>query len=200
MINHDEIVNNEVFKKFSGPFNNKEFYPEDWSLAITKDLEVDSKILEIYRRFYNFGWIESYGDQCFLMSDLLRRILRIHGIEAHYKEMIFSYSNPKKQWHQIVGAPFKITHKGVIDTHRVVVVNNLILDWAHRDSIFRPCGAMSPRAFIGIKNQKEEQDFGFFGRGRWISRTTHEASRNFSILHKDEVRNLIKIYFSEYQV
>ena len=108
----------------------------DYSLAISLDInDIDPRILEIYTRFWNLGWLDNFGNQCFLMSDVLRKILRLHGIEAHTQEAIFDYTHPKKQWYQRIGAPMEFAHGGMIDTHRVVVTKNLILDWAHRDSI-----------------------------------------------------------------
>lgn len=174
----------------------------DYSLAISLDInDIDPRILEIYTRFWNLGWLDNFGNQCFLMSDVLRKILRLHGIEAHTQEAIFDYTHPKKQWYQRIGAPMEFAHGGMIDTHRVVVTKNLILDWAHRDSIYRQCGAMSPRAFIGNRDSnKTEQVFDFFGRGKWTSKKNHVDSKNIVILQRDTVRQLVHEYFNTYRV
>jgi hypothetical protein len=195
------ITNPEFFKGFTVDFIEM-FDPQDWSLAVAQDVApVDPKIFEVYKRFYDLGWLDQYGDQCFLISGLLRRILRVHGIEAHCKEMIMNYSHSKKHWNQQIGAPMKITHGGFVDTHRVVVTKDHIIDWAHRDSIYRPCGAMSPRGFIADRHKlKQEQDFGFFGRGKWVNRTDHDGSRNINYLIRDNELNLAKQYFETYKV
>jgi hypothetical protein len=190
-----------VFTDFTPDFN-ENFDPQDWSLAVAEHLPaVDPRILEVYKRFYEMGWLDNYGDQCFLLSGVVRRILRIHGIEAHIKEMIVNYSHSKKQWNQQIGAPMKITHGGYVDTHRLVVTKDIIIDWAHRDSIYRPCGAMSPRGFIADRNMlREEQQFGFFGRAKWALREGHQGSQNINFLLRSSELNLTREYFEKYKV
>lgn len=190
-----------TFNGFTEDFG-ETFDAQDWSLAIGSTVtNIDPRILEVYTRFWHLGWLDNYGNQCFLISEVLRRILRIHGIETHLQEVIFDFTHPKKQWYQRVGSPMEITHGGVVDTHRVVTTPDLILDWAHRDSIYRPCGAMSPRGFIVDKSlYKEEQDLGFFGRGKWTARKMHQGSKNISLLQRDQVKHLITEYFHIYKI
>lgn len=180
-------------------FDNIPIDPDDWSLALAIGVEVDVRILQIWKRFYNLNWLQDFGNQCFLISALTRRILRLHGIPAYTCEMITHYSNDKKQWYQRVGSEEEMVHGGTIDTHRVVVSNGLILDWAHRDSVHRQFGAMSPRGFIGDFSQiGMTQDLGFFGKVKWEHRQPHRISKNIAYFQKEDEIALTRFYFENY--
>jgi len=176
--------------------------PQDWSLGLSADVnykDVDPRIFEIWKRFYDIGFLQDFGHQCILISALLRRILKMHGINARTEEIITKYSHDGRQWNQIIGIPEQITHAGNVDTHRVVVSNGLILDWAHRDSIHRMFGAMSPRGFIGDYNKLDKvQELGFFGQVKWKQRETHPGTLNIDYYIREDVLHLTRMYFERY--
>ena len=174
--------------------------PQDWSLAVSQDVtNVDGKILEIWKRLYDLNYLQDYGHQCLLFSAVLRRILRLHGFPARTEEIVTKYSHDLKIWNQVIGAPEEITHAGTIDTHRMVVCGDLILDWAHRDAIHRMFGAMSPRGFIGSYSKLyTPQELGFYGQIAWEPRKSNPATKNIDFYIRDDVKHLTHVYFENY--
>lgn len=177
--------------------------PLDYSLACLSTDDIPTKILQTYVRFYKIGWIHEYGNQCFLMSHLLRRVLRLHGIEAHTKQMTLEYKNDDRGWFQEVGVPSNITHEGEIDTHMVVVTKDLILDFSIRNSIHWAFGAMAPLGII-VKNDPslygEHQNTGFFGLVSYAPRTHHRLTKNVVFEQRDLERDLVKSYFKTFRI
>lgn len=182
---------------FSKDFN---MDPQDWSLAVSENVTyIDPRILEIWKRFYDLNYLQEFGHQCLLISAVLRRILRLHGFPARTEEIITKYSHDKRQWNQIVGVPERITHAGTIDTHRVVVCGNLILDWSQRDAIYNMFGAMSPRGFVGSYDKLyTPQELGFFGQVAWEPRPRCPATANIDYYIKSDVMHLTQRYFEHY--
>lgn len=182
------------------------FDPEDYGLAIQEDIDfatMDHKILQVFARFYNDGIIHNSGDKCFFMSLLLRRILRLHGIEAHVRQVTHFYANIDRGWKQIIGEPMNITHSGVIDSHMVVVTKEYILDWAIIKPIHWAFGLKSPIAFIG-KNSDElwdnEQKFNNYGSVIWQRRRDHRDTKNLVFNSRDDVLEETRGYFSKYKM
>lgn len=182
------------------------FDPEDYGLAIQEDIDfatMDHKILQVFARFHNDGIIHNNGDKCFFMSLLLRRILRLHGIEAHVRQVIHFYSNLDRGWQQIIGEPMNITHSGVIDSHMVVVTKNYILDWAVIKPIHWAFGMKAPLAFIGKNDESlwdEEQKFKNYGSVVWQRRREHRDTKNLIFENKDGVIDFTKEYFNKYRM
>lgn len=205
MANSSGGVNNNIDKRIAvyENFNNPVMYdPQDLSLFVPQDLptkEIDFRILEVYFRFYSINFIQDHGHKCFFMSYLLKRILRYHGLHANVKQVKLEYQNPNRGWRTRVGWPMNITHEGIIDTHCVVTVNGLILDWATLGAIYNNFGAMSPRGFI-VRNISEYQEHPFFGRIKYLDRENHELTANVRIDQRKDVEFLSSFYFSKYQV
>lgn len=178
--------------------------PEDFSLAISVPVEqIPTKLLQTYTRFYRIGWIHEHGNKCFLMSHLLRRILRLHGIEAHIKQMTLEYKHDEKGWFQEVGVPSNITHDGSVDTHAVVVSQGFILDWSVRNAVHWAFGAMSPIGFI-VKNDPMlygvSQNCGFFGSAAYAPRTNHRLTKHCVYEQRPHELELVKKYFDFYRM
>ena len=204
MNNWGQQVNKVVINQLQGWTEDFKIDPQDWSLAVSEDIDlktIDPRILEIWKRFYDLNYLQDFGHQCILLSGVLRRVLRMHGIDASLKEVVTRYSHDKRQWNQIVGMPENITHSGTVDTHRVVVSGNLILDWAQRDAIHRLFGAMSPRGFIGDATKFDKvQEVGFFGQAKWKVREPHPSTRNIDFYIREDIIHLTRNYFQNYLI
>lgn len=180
------------------------FDPLDYGLAVSSNInfaEMDHRILQVFGRFYNDGWIHNFGDSCFFISHLLKRILRLHGIEAHTRQVVHYYSNQYRGWQQIIGEPMNITHAGAVDSHSVVITKDYILDFAVRDAIHYAFGMRSPIAFIG-ENKEElwdnEQDFGEYGSVVWQRRRNHRETKNIVFENRESIIHYTKEYFKKY--
>ena len=184
--------------------NRFSIFPEDYSLACSGPVEqIPTKLLQTYVRFYRIGWLHEHGNKCFLMSHLIRRVLRLHGIEAHVKQMTMEYNHKEKGWFQELGAPSNITHSGQVDTHVVCIAQGFILDWAVRDAVHWTFGAMSPIGFI-VKNDPQlygvAQDTGFFGFAAYAPRTNHRLTKHCIYEQRAHELELVKSYFEFYKM
>ena len=178
--------------------------PTDYSLATATTVEeIPTKILQTYVRFYRIGWLHEHGNKCFLMSHLTRRILRLHGIEAHVKQMTMEYNHESKGWFQEIGIPSNMAHNGEVDTHVVCVAQGFILDWAVRDAIHWNFGAMSPLGFI-VKNDPllygQSQNCGFFGSAAYAPKTNHRLTKHCIYEQRAHEIELVKNYFDFYKM
>ena len=186
---HNKLIDFDLEKKVD---------PEDWSLALV-DNNIDQRLVAIYTRLYYLNYLQEVGDQCILIANMTRRILRLHGIEAHCKDVIAHFRNVDRDWRQVVGAPENITHGGVIDTHRVVVTPDYIVDFAHRDSIHKTFGARAPRGFIGLRKFNEWQKTPM-GDIKWVERTAHPMVKNITYHQRGQELDLVSRYFDIYQM
>lgn len=181
------------------------FDPLDVALGIESSMttdDIDQRILEVYLRFYYMGFIHDHGDKCFLMSHLLRRILRLHGIEAHVKQVTMYYTNKNRGWQQTIGEPMNITHRGAIDSHAIVVTKDLILDFSLINPIHHAFGIRAPIALIAVANNYEnkEQDFGYLGQATYVTRRPHKHTKHVVYENRQFILELTKQYFEKYRM
>jgi len=182
------------------------FDPTDYGLAIASDIDfstMDHRILQVFSRFFNDGLIHANGNKCFFMSHLLRRILRLHGIEAHVRQVIHYYANLDRGWKQTIGEPMGNTHGGRIDSHILVVTKDYILDWAVIQAIHWSFGLKAPLAFIGKNDESlwdQEQNFGDFGSVIWQRRRDHRDTKNVVFECREDVKDFTQEYFSKYRM
>jgi len=168
-------------------------YSGDVSLGLVNS--APSKFQEIYQRFYDLGFIYNHGNECVLMSYLLRRILTLHGFKAHVKQVILHWRNLPREKEEIIGGYQKYVPEDAIDSHYVVICNGFILDFSCYE-IIRKHGAMSPRAFIGLDNE-EWQNFGqFHGEAHWMrSAPIHPLLKQLRYDQKQLELDLSRRYF-----
>ena len=182
------------------------FDPLDVALGINNSIDkdtIDQRILDVYLRFYYMGFIHDHGDKCFLMSYLLRRILRLHGIEAHVKQVTLYYSNKERGWLQTVGEPMNITHRGAVDSHAVVFTKDLLLDFSLINPIHYAFGVRSPTALIGLSDNAYndvEQDFGEMGQAVYTTRRFHKHTKHIIYENRSFELELTKKYFEKYRM
>ena len=182
------------------------FDPTDYGLAIADDIDfatMDHRILQVFSRFFNDGYIHNNGDKCFFMSHLLRRILRLHGIEAHTRQAINFYANIDKGWKQIIGEPMGNLFGGRIDSHMVVVTKDYILDWSVIKPIHWAFGLKAPLAFIGKNSESSwdaDQTFGDYGTVTWQRRRDHRDTKNLRFDIHDSILDFTKEYFNKYRM
>lgn len=196
------ITNSNHDRRYEDFLNPVMYEPQDLSLFVPQDLaikDIDFRILEVYFRFYSINFIQEQGHKCFFMSYLLKRILRYHGLHANVKQVKMEYTNLNRGWRKRVGWPMHITHDGVVDTHCVVTVDGLILDWATLGAIYNTFGAMAPRGFI-VRDNGEYQEHPFFGKVKYIDRKNHEFTHNIRIDQRKDVEFLSTFYFGRYLV
>jgi len=177
--------------------------PEDYSLATTDLNSLPPKILETYTRFYRIGWVHEYGNQCILMSNMLRRVLRLHGVEAHCKQVTLLYEKPEKNWYAEIGQYNSWVEQGTIDTHMVVVADGFICDFAMLSSVHYTFGAMAPIACIVKHNPEwygEPYDTGFFGKFTYTPRTPHRLTKHWIYENRDREKALVKDYFEYFRM
>lgn len=180
-------------------------WPEDIYLGISSDIdknEMPSQFQEIYQRFWNLGFINDYGNQCILMSSVLRRILRLHGFNASQKQMICYYEKENKGQKITIGThmPIDPTDDQTIDTHVAVSVSGYILDFA-LSPINYMFGATAPKALIGLDvTSNEYQDFGISGAAAWSDvKPSHPIIKHWRLSNKNLEMELTKKYFEKYQ-
>jgi hypothetical protein len=180
-------------------------YPEEISLGFSSDViqdELPSQIIEVYTRFYHLGWIDDYGSQCILMSSLLRRILRLHGLNAYQRQYVMYWEREEKGQKATIGGFNKYIPEGNIDAHVAVSVDNYIVDFA-LTPIYDEWGATAPRALIGADDSKyhaDWQDFGSHGKASWVpARPVHPIIRHWRYEQKQFELDLSKEYFRKYQ-
>ena len=178
-------------------------HPENLSLAITKEIPLDqipSEFQEIYSRFYHLGFIDNAGHTCIFMANLLRRILRLHGIEAYTRQVIQYWENEDRGVTMNVGMGQEYLKENQVDTHVVVVSKGFVLDFA-RTELFHKYGPLNPKAFIGAWDDWENkyQDFGFHGKACWTSSyPRHPMIKHATYENKQEEIKWSKHYFKTY--
>lgn len=180
-------------------------WPEDVNLGIAAEVDQEqmpSQFQEIFARFLKLGFIESYGDQCILMSCVLRRILRLHGFEAYARQYVLYWEKPEKGQELHIGGFDNMAPTGSIDAHMAVSVNGYILDFSGKPIMDR-YGATAPRAFIALDEPKyfnDYQDFGMHGKACWTpARPQNPIIKHWRYNQKDIEIDLSKEYFSKYQ-
>jgi hypothetical protein len=152
-------------------------FPEDHGLGIETSIDrkdLPSQFQEIYLRFLKLGFIERFGDQCILMSCILRRILRLHGFQSSAKQVICYWSNTGKGQSTIIGIPDQrgpdvpVT-PSAIDAHMAVFSNGYVLDFS-LSCLKREFGFIAPQALIGLDvSGNEYQDFNISGQAAWAN-------------------------------
>lgn len=180
-------------------------YPEDVYLGIESSIDrsnLPSQFEEIYKRFYDLGFIYNYGNQCILMSVVLKRILTFHGFKAHTKQVICWWTKDEKGQKATVGvsnSPTAVT-PNMIDAHMVVSCQGYILDFA-LTPVNQLYGATAPVALIGIDRESDEyQDFGISGQAAWSDvKPQHPIIKHWRLEQKQSEIDLTKEYFRKYQ-
>lgn len=170
-----------------------EYDPADYSLAIgTTVTDLDYRLPYVYCRLYTMDTLYEIGNQCILLSQVLRRILRLHGIEAHVKQYEVDIRNKTKGWNAKVGYN---DHEqgGMIATHQVVVTPKWILDFAQLPFQKR-FGATAPR---GVIVNKETDVWHSVGNCeiRYRERPTHPATKNVVYDSREQEKWWTKRYF-----
>jgi hypothetical protein len=180
-------------------------WPEDINLAISKEVDTNkmpSQFQEIFARFLNLGFIREYGNQCVLMSSVLRRVLRLHGFEAYARQYVLYWEKPDKGQELHIGGFDNMAETGEIDAHMAVAVGGYILDFSARP-IMERFGATAPQAFIAVDDAKfnnDYQDFGLHGQACWTpARPLNPIIKHWRYNQKDLELDLSKEYFAKYQ-
>jgi len=177
--------------------------PEDYSLAVSNLRNVPPRLLEVYARFFRVGWIHEFGNKCFLMSYLLRRVLRLHGIEAHCKQMIVDYKKEERGWSTNIGQHNSFVPENSIDSHCVVVSCGYILDFSLIKPIHYEFGALAPAACVIPYDPKyfgEWYDVGFFGEFSYTPRSNHKMTKHVVFDQRERVIEKTKDYFDYFQM
>jgi len=167
--------------------------PEDYSLAVGKDVvNLDYRLVTVYCRMYQMDMLYEIGNQCILLSQILRRILRLHGIEAHIKQYEVDIKHPTKGWNAKVGHN---DHEqgGMVATHQVVVTPEWILDFAQLPFQKR-FGATAPRGFILNRQADVWHDAGPV-KVRYRERPNHFATKNIVFDSRENEKWWTKKYF-----
>lgn len=182
----------------------------DWALAVPEGKidDVPIYLLEIFVRFYHLEYIWKYGNQCVKMSSLLRRILRLHGYEAHTRQVILTYENKKRKWGCQVGSPQNFVNENELDVHMVVVCDGWLLDFSVVPYLWGTYGFQAPIAFIardpGGKNAdwfSGLQDFENYGSASWLPRVpSNKLVKHWQEEQRPEVLNEVRNYFKIYKM
>lgn len=180
-------------------------WPEDVNLGISKEVntsEMPSQFQEIFARFLRLGFIQEYGNQCVLMSAVLRRILRLHGFNAYARQYVLYWEKVDKGQQLHVGGFDNMAETGEIDAHMAVAVDGYILDFSTKP-IMERFGATAPQALIGVDDSKfhnEYQDFGLHGQACWTpARPLNPIIKHWRYNQKDLELDLSREYFGKYQ-
>ena len=181
-------------------------WPEDIGLAIPANMnteDIPDRLIELYLRFYHLGWINELGNSCVFMSSLLRRIMRLHGIEAQMKQVILYWRNDKKGYHLLIGNPREDgeIEQSKIDLHMVVKSGDWLLDFAASPLHFT-YGYTAPRAIIipWTKDmEKHYVDLGIGGKASYVENTlSHPKLANWRYTQRQDVLDFSKKYFEKY--
>lgn len=178
--------------------------PEDWSLGLENTFEQSDgpyEYVQIWQRFSRMGWVEQYGNQCLLMSQLLRRIMRLHGFPATVKQVWMQYEKSDRGWHMAVGKPGDHVpgNSLSVDTHSVVVSQGWILDFS-LVGLNNRFGALAPKALITKDSYNTWQKLVFFGRVRYFQRPEHFETLNERVLNRPKILELTQEYFRHFRV
>ena len=179
-------------------------HPEDIGLAIPSDISVDDvpeRLIELYFRFYALGYINNFGTSCVLQSALLRRIMRLHGIDAALKRVVLYWRNDRKGHNMIIGNPHEQLEENQIDTHMVVVSDDWILDFACSPLHYK-FGYTAPRGIIvpwTSEMKKGFIDLGIGGKVSYIENTIiHPRLKQVRLSQKPDEMEFTKKYFENY--
>ena len=156
----------------------------DWGLAIPTDTEIPKHLLEIFVRFFKLDYIWRYGHRCIFISNLLRRILRLHGYEAHTRQVILTYEHDTEDWGFQMGSPNNTFGADQLDVHMVVVCEGWILDFSVISALWSRQGMRAPLAFIAkddIEGKFQMQDFGDYGRATWFPGVLEMIMQNIGL-------------------
>lgn len=180
--------------------------PQDWGLAIEKGIEVPQYITELWARFYKLDYIWKYGGRCVFMSNLLKKILRLHGYEAHTRQVILTWEHPDRpSWGCQVGASGVTGSRDELDVHQVCVVGDYILDWSVIPVTWNRCGVQSPLGFVAKMGNgsyfEKLHDFEQYGLAGWMPRRPkNDFVKHWRLEMDDELRQEIKSYFQIYKM
>ena len=207
--NPKEKVGNQVFR-YGFTENFKMIDNKDWALAVPEEDvdQVPSYLLEIFARFYHLDYIWKYGNQCVKMSTILRRILRLHGYEAHTRQVILTYDNKPRKWSCQVGSPQNFLGDNELDVHMVVVCDGWLLDFSVMNILWGHYGFQAPIAFIakdpgsaGSNWFEGMQDFGNYGKASWFPRIpANNFVKHWQVEQRDEVKQEVMEYFKIYKM
>jgi len=207
-----DIIPNPLQKEDTGHFFRYNFTSnfkmednKDWGLATPVDTEIPNYLLEIFVRFFKLNYIWMYGGRCVFMAKLLRRILRLHGYEAHTRQVIITYEHEtKKDWGFQMGSPQNFMGEQELDVHMVCVVDGYILDFAVLPHLWQRQGMQAPIAFIGKDDTFTAfamQDFGFYGKATWLPRKPRNLNtKHWEYENKDEEKEVTSQYFKIYSM
>jgi hypothetical protein len=183
--------------------------PEDWGLAIATGIEPPQYITELWARFFKLDYVWRFGGRCVFMSNLLRKILRLHGYEAHTRQVILTWDHPDRpSWGCQIGSPQQILNGNELDVHQVCVVNGYILDWSVVPYTWNRCGVLSPLGFVGRASDANQvnyfdplQDFGNYGQANWLPRRPkNDFVKHWRLEMQDELKETVKEYFKIYKM
>jgi len=175
-----------------------DFSPEDFSLAIGTDIQdLDYRLSYVWTRMYHMDMLYNIGNQCILLSNILRRILRLHGIEAHVKQYEVDIKHKTRDWKAKVGHNDH-TQGGMIATHQVVVTPKWILDFAQLPFQKR-FGATAPRGFI-VNRTPDVWHEASNCLVRYKERSNHPATMNVVYNCRDAEKYWVKNYFDLFQM
>lgn len=173
--------------------------PIDYGLATNVLDELNYKHKNIFHRFYQDGILHQQGGRCFFMSHLLRRIMKIHGIDAHVQQVVLDYKNPARGWKCKVGKEVDFAPKSFIDSHIVVTTPDFIFDFSQIQNMHHTFGVRAPIALIVQKEYDTWQDLGEFGKAHYTVRHNHPITRNFVLEQREEIIEATKQYFEKYK-
>lgn len=182
---------------------------KDWGLAIAKDLTVPNYILELWCRFYKLDFVWKYGGRCVFMSSLIKRILRLHGYEAHTRQVILTWENDNHlHWGCQIGSPQQFLQGNELDVHQVCVVDGFILDWSVIPYTWERCGLQSPIGFVGKAADANKisyfdplQDFENYGQANWLPRRPkNDFVKHWLYEQRQEEIEVTKEYFKIYKM
>lgn len=181
--------------------------PKDWGLGIPKSVpqeKIPAHFIELYSRFYSRGYIHSLGNKCVLMSQLLRRIMRLHGFEAHTRQVVFMYEHPERGWKLQMGGEDNFVGENMVDVHQVVVSGEWILDFS-LNVLTRNYGLQTPLAMIGRNDTSTVfgplQRFGTYGNATWIPRRPYnDYVRHLIYEHRNTELEYTEDYFNHYNM
>jgi hypothetical protein len=183
-------------------------WPDDVGLYIPSSIdinEVPDNLVELYVRFYQIGFIDELGTSCVMQSSLLRRIMRLHGMDASLKQVVLYWRNDKKGYNLLLGNPLEPTqvNGNQIDLHMVVKSGGWLLDFACSPLHYR-FGYTSPRGIIIPWTKELEKNYVDIGIGGKVSyvenKITHPKLKNWQVTQRPDILEFSKKYFERYAI
>jgi len=179
-------------------------YPEDIGLAIPSNMSPDDipdHFIDLYLRFYSSNYINQLGASCILQSHLLRRIMRLHKIDASVKQVVMYWRNDKKGHNVVMGNPHENLGEGEIDVHMVVKSENWLLDFACSKLHYR-FGYTAPRGIIvpwTKELSKNYVDLGIGGKVSYVENNIpHPKIKNVRLAQREDELKFTREYFERY--